>query len=99
MSSVQVVIASTTEVDLPTGAVFSGYQYQILDAAGVVQTGESPSTSFLFPVDVAPGAYTASVTALNGTAPMGTPATAAFTVTAPPPATFAQPVTLTVTVS
>jgi predicted phage tail protein len=99
MSTVSIVIASTTEAELVAGAVFSGYQYRIFEGTTVVQTGTSESTSFTFPEQVAPGSYVASVVALNGTTPMGTPATANFNVAAPAPAMFPQPATLTVTVS
>jgi hypothetical protein len=100
MSKVEVVIASTTDVDLPSGDTFSGYQFQILQGTQVIQTGTANETSFTFPTDVAPGAYTATAIAVNQTgATMGAAATADFTVAAPPPATFAQPASLTVTVS
>ena len=98
MSTVEIVIVSTTETNLPAGDTFSGYAFQILNGSEIVQSGAANALNFTFPNDVPPGSYVASVVAVNQTgAAMSTPVTASFTVAAP--AQFPAPATITVSVS
>ena len=100
MSKVTLVI-TTSEQPLPPNVSFANYRYEILAADGVtvVQTGTDVATTFTFPNDVAAGSYTANVVALDASgAVLGIAATAGFTIPVATP-TFAQPASVTVTLS